>query len=223
MDSGVEEGDLVHTFDKRDWIELVATVILSLAVILAAFSAYQASLWGGVQSSQAGQYTAKLTRWSDVTTLLTAQTANDSQMMSSWLVMAASNNEAGMHVLEDRFAASLKPAFEAWLATAPDGEIPPGLPQDLPEYREGNSDALELRSQLFIDANDAGAAAAEANAASDKYVFMTVIMASIMFFAGVGTKLRRRRMRIAMLAIAGVFFSAGLVTILSLPRQPIGF
>ena len=41
--------DLAHRFDQRDWVELAATVVLSLAVLVATWSAYQSALWGGVQ------------------------------------------------------------------------------------------------------------------------------------------------------------------------------
>ena len=38
-------------FNRTDWIELAAAVILALATIVAAWSAYQATRWGGVQAS----------------------------------------------------------------------------------------------------------------------------------------------------------------------------
>ena len=37
-------------FDRTDWIELVAAVLLALATIVAAWSAYQATRWGGEQA-----------------------------------------------------------------------------------------------------------------------------------------------------------------------------
>lgn len=88
--------ELVHRFDRRDWVELAATVTMSLAVLVAAWSAYQASLWGGVQSANASNYTGSLTESSEVATLITSQFEADSQAISAWLMMAASNNERGM-------------------------------------------------------------------------------------------------------------------------------
>ena len=38
-------------FNRTDWIELAATILLSLATIAAAWSAYQATRWGGVQAN----------------------------------------------------------------------------------------------------------------------------------------------------------------------------
>jgi hypothetical protein len=38
-------------FNRTDWIELAAAVLLALATIAAAWSAYQATRWGGEQAS----------------------------------------------------------------------------------------------------------------------------------------------------------------------------
>ena len=215
--------DLVHRFDQRDWVELAATVVLSLAVLVAAWSAYQASLWGGVQSANASAYTGSLTESSEVTTLITAQFEADAQAISAWLMMASEDNERGMQILEDRFDDTLRPAFDAWLAGSIDGDLPPGAPQDLPEYEEGFDDLLEAKSFHSIRAAEASAAAAEANRTGDSYVLITVIMASVMFFAGVGTKLSGKLVRITMLVVAGLLCAGAIAAMLSLPQQPVSF
>ena len=215
--------DLAHRFDQRDWVELAATVVLSLAVLVAAWSAYQASLWGGVQSANASQYTGHLTESSEVATLITAQMESDSQAMSTWLVMAAENNQRGMQILEERFEETLRPAFDAWIAGSNDGDSPPGLPQDLPEYLEGFDELLEVKSFHFTNATVAAEAAADANRTGDSFVLVTVILASVLFFAGVGTKLKGQAMRITMLAVASLLCAAAIAAMLSLPHQPVSF
>jgi len=215
--------DLAHRFDQRDWVELAATVVLSLAVLVAAWSAYQASLWGGVQSANASQYTGSLTESSEVATLITAQMESDSQAMSTWLTMAAEDNERGMQILEERFDETLRPAFDAWIAGSTEGDIPPGLPQDLPEYVEGFEELLEVKSFHFTNATVAAEAAADANRTGDSFVLVTVIMASVLFFAGVGTKLKGQTMRITMLVVASLLCAAAIAAMLSLPHQPVSF
>jgi protein-S-isoprenylcysteine O-methyltransferase Ste14 len=215
--------DLAHRFDQRDWVELAATVVLSLAVLVAAWSAYQASLWGGVQSANASQYTGHLTESSEVATLITAQMESDSQAMSTWLTMAAEDNERGMQILEERFEETLRPAFDAWMAGSTNGDIPPGLPQDLPEYLEGFDELLEVKSFHVTNANVAAETAADANRTGDSFVLVTVIMASVLFFAGVGTKLKGQTMRITMLAVASLLCAAAIAAMLSLPHQPVSF
>ncbi len=215
--------ELVQRFDRRDWVELAATVTMSLAVLFAAWSAYQASLWGGVQSANASNYTGSLTESSEVTTLITAQFEADSQAMSAWLMMAAEDNERGMQILEERFDDTLRPAFDVWIAGSVDGDIPPGLPQDLPEYEESFEELLEAQSFHFSEATEAAAAAAEANSTADSYVLVTVIMASVLFFAGVGTKLSGKSIRLSLLVVAGILCAGAIAGVLSLPQQPVSF
>ena len=215
--------DLTHRFDRLDWVELAATVVLSLAVLVAAWSAYQASLWGGVQAANASQYAAQVTESSEITTLITAQLESDSQAISTWLIMAAEGNERGMQILEERFDDTLRPAFDAWIAGSIDGDVPPGLPQDLPEYEAGFADLFEAKDFYFTGAAEATATAAEANRTGDSFVLVTVIMASVMFFAGVGTKLKGKTTRLTLLVVAGVLCAGAIAAMLSLPLRPVSF
>ena len=215
--------DLAHRFDRVDWLELAATVVMSLAVLVAAWSAYQASLWGGVQAANASQYSAQLTESSEITTLITAQQESDAQVMSTWLTMAADDNEQGMQILEERFDDTLRPAFDVWIAGSIDGEVPPGLPQDLPEYEAGFEELLDAKNFYVAGATEATETAAEANRTGDSFVLVTVIMASVLFFAGVGTKLKSQSIRVTMLVVAGMLCTGAIVAMLSLPQRPISF
>ena len=215
--------DLAHRFDRLDWVELTATVLLSLAVLVAAWSGYQAALWSGVRSANASEYAAQLTESSELTTLITAQFEADSQAMSSWLIMAAEGNERGMQILEERFDDTLRPAFDTWIAGSIDGEVPPGLPQDLPEYEAGFEELLEAKNFYVTGATEATDTAAEANRTSDNFVLVTVIIASVMFFAGVGTKFKGKATRVTMLVVAGLLCSGAIAAMLSLPQQPVNF
>ena len=210
-------------FDRVDWVDVAATVVLSLAVLVTAWSAYQAARWGGVQSINASQYAGHLIESSEVATLIETQFEIDSQAMSTWLIMAAEDNQQGLRLVEERFGDTLRPAFDAWMDGSIEGGIPPGLPQDLPEYEAGFEELLEVKAFHFGNATDATAMAAEANRTADRFVLITVLMASVMFFAGIGAKLKGRTIRITMLVIAGLLCIGAIAAILSLPQQPLQF
>lgn len=214
--------ELASTFEQRDWIELVAAVVLSLAVLVAAWSAYQATRWSGEQAKATSTFTSTLTQWTDLTTIVTAQLVADNQALATWILAAASGNERGMEAVEERVSDTLRPAFDAWRAGAPPGDIPPGTPFDTPEYEASTGQILEVRNTLFEEAFDSAAVAGDANQTSDNFILVTVLMAAVMFFAGVGTKLRGRAVRVVMLAAALVLFVAGAVVVVSLP-QNVGF
>ena len=169
-----EFGRVLEEFEKRfdrvDWVEVVATVVLSLSVLVTAWSAYQSARWSGVQSISASQYAGHLIESSEVATLIETQLEIDSQAMSTWLVMAVEDDQRGMQVLEERFDDTLRPAFDAWTAGSMDGAIPSGLPQDLPEYEPGFEELLEAESFHSANAVDATERAAEANRTSDRFV-----------------------------------------------------
>ena len=80
-----------------------------------------------------------------------------------------------------------------------------GTPFDLESYAPvSEQNAQELNAK----ADELGAEAREANQRSDNFVLVAVIMASVLFFAGVGTKFKGRGIRLVMLAMAFVLFVA---------------
>lgn len=93
----------------------------------------------------------------------------------------------------------------------------------MPEYLEGFDELLEVKSFHFTNASAAAEAAADANRTGDSFVLVTVILASVLFFAGVGTKLKGQAMRITMLVVASLLCAAAIAAMLSLPHQPVSF
>ena len=208
-------------FNRTDWIELAAAVILALATIVAAWSAYQATRWGGEQASASRGAIEARTAAAQETTAFGSQVIIDVQLWTLWLEQAQidtpeNDNSESMGFVAERFRDEFKPAFEAWVALAPDGEAPPGTPFDMAEYdpeSRARAEALNAQSDEFADQ------AAEANQTGDNFVLTAVIMASVLFFAGVGTKLKGRAVRLFMLTVAFLFFLGGLAFMFSLPQN----
>lgn len=207
---------LAQRFDKSDWIELLAALLLAAATISAAWCAYQSTRWGGVQANayaSAGALRQESVRASsrfnalvniDVASFMTwvdAFRARDLELAAFW---------------EARFRAEFKPAFDAWLASAPAGEIPGGTPFDMPEYAPADR---TLAEDLQQRAEDSAAEARQANQTGDNFVLLAVLFASVLFFAGVGTKFKIYRVRVVMVAFATVFFLAALFFVFSLPQN----
>jgi hypothetical protein len=211
--------ELAQRFDKTDWVELTAAVILALATIIAAWSAYQATRWGGEQATAANHAIALRTEAAEATTLNAEGAEIDTEFLTAWLILAAEGNELGMMVLEDRLRPEFKPAFGAWLELVPAGEIPPGTPFALVEYEEYAGAARGQALDLNREADKATMTAAEANQTGDNFVLVAVIMASVLFFAGVGAKFRGRIVRVGMIIAAVAFFLGGLTFMLSLPQN----
>jgi hypothetical protein len=203
--------------DARDRIELVAAVILAFAAILAAWSAYQATRWSGEQANAYNLAAARRTDAAQETSLFAAEALVEIQIWLSWLQLQ--RTEAGAATaafLEERFREEFKPAFEAWLAQVPEGEIPPGTPFEMDEYESETAD-------LVLGHNEEAEALADearrANQLSDNFVLVTVIMAAVLFFAGVGTHFKDRRLRLVMLGFAVALLAGGVAFTFAQPQS----
>ncbi len=203
-------------FNKTDWIELVAAFILAAATILAAWSAYQSTRWSGNQANSAAEAGALRAEANRSSSTMAAQIGIDVQLWTLWLQQSQLEDQSGMDFVAGRFRDEFKPAFDTWLALAPPGEPPPGTPFDLEEFDPA---ARAKTGRLLEEAEVASANARDSNQIGDNFVLMAVIMASVLFFAGVGTKFKGRGVRLMMITIALVLFTGGLIVILSLPQD----
>ncbi len=202
-------------FNRTDWIELAATVLLAFATIAAAWSAYQSTSWGGVQANNYSAAAAKRALATQQNSVYGAQVQLDVMAWISYLEHRQAGDESGAAFLKDRFRAEFAPAFDAWMALVPAGEIPPGTPFELPEYEP---QAKRLAGELNAEADELAAAAREANQIGDNFVLVAVIMALVLFFAGVGAKLKARGVRLTMLLMAVLLLFGGVSFMLSMPQ-----
>lgn len=203
-------------FDRTDWIELAAAVLLALATIMAAWSAYQATRWGGVQANAYSAAAAARTEATQRNSVYAAQVQIDVMLWIEYLKQGQAGESEGAAFLEERFRDEFRPAFGEWRSLAPAGEVPPGTPFELDSYApESQRQADELNKQ----ADELAAEARAANQTSDNFVLVAVIMASVLFFAGVGTKFRGRAVRLAMLVLGLSLFIVGVAFTFSMPQN----
>mgnify|MGYP001828431572 CR=1 FL=1 len=214
--------DAIQAFTHIDpparWVEVLAATVLALATIASAWSAYQATRWGGVQAeafAQAGAIRAESIRASD---LADADLTIDVEYFAIWLDEAgAGGDEQVLALLERAFRPEFETAFEAWLATDPlNSQDGPATPFEMEEYVLA---AAEQAEDLRSEAEAAAAVAAEANQTGDNYVLTTVLFASVLFFAGISTKFAGRWVRIILVMLGFLAFSAGVVLLLTFPVQ----
>jgi hypothetical protein len=203
-------------FNRTDWIEIAAAVLLALATIIAAWSAYQSTRWGGEQAAASSSALAARTTASQATTLFAGQTQIDVQLWILWLQQRQVQDASAETFVEERFREEFKPAFDAWLAQVPDGSVPPGTPFEVEEWAsEARDEATRLNEEAETFATDAS----RANQLGDNFVLTAVLMASVLFFAGVGTKLKGRGVRLFMLLIAILLFLGAFTFMISLPQN----
>ena len=208
--------DLAHRLSTTDWIELAAAILLALATTMAAWAAYQSTRWSGVQAEAYSAAAASRTDATQATNVFAAEVQIDVETWLAWLQQRAEGDTEAADFLHERFRDEFKPAFDAWLAQVPSGEPPPGTPFDMDEYQsDAETSAIELNDKAEAFAEEARAA----NQTGDNFVLVAVVMAAVLFFAGVGTKFKGRYVRMAMLASAVLLFIGGVVFTFSMPQN----
>ncbi len=200
--------------DRR--VEMIAAILLSCATVLTAWSAYQATRWSG---DQAGDYTsASALRTESVraSTLANRQILIDVDTFLNWLDARQQGDVQLADDLHARMRNEFLPAFDAWLASAPDEEVPDGTPFELPEYRlaaERQATRLEARAAATF------AEGTEANQVSDDFVLAAVLFASVLFFSGLAGTLDSLKPQVLLLSLGGLMLVGGAIIVVTLPQN----
>lgn len=197
-------------------IELWSAVLLAAATVATAYSAYEATRWGGVQATAFTEAGASRTESAKAESDGFTLVAIDANIFTEYAVAYSQDNERLMEILRKRFFRSeFKPAFRAWLQdhplTNPDAAK---LPFQLPEYEiaklEQADHLSDKASRLFDEGRDA-------NQTSDEYVLGTIFFAAVLFFAGLATKFNSERIALGALTFGTLMFLGGLIRLGTLP------
>ena len=214
-----EHGKHADPHAQRDrLISIIEAVLLSVVALLAAWSGYAAAKWS--TESRVELATASSLR-------INASRANadafelrnfDSSTFESWFSAYIAGDKTAMRLAERRFRPEFKVAFDAWRATKPDTnpEAPRG-PTYMPQYkRPGMAEARALDDRAkaaFLDGEKDGST-------SDKYVRLTVVLASILFLVGISTHFPYRGVRYGLVGLGIALLVLSLVQLSELPLPP---
>ena len=217
--------------DRR--FELLEAIVLSVAAVLAAWTGYQSAKWSGVQADRYSEAGAGRVQSTKSATLAGQQVTIDVIAFTQWL--QAADNEGLLqrppqpgHVyvpdpatlsgfLYERFRPEFRVAADAWVATDPRiNPAAPTTPFVMPEYRlAASAEAQRLEAQAEAES----AAARQANERSDDYVLMTIMFATVLFFAGISSKMDTLRARLLLLSVGSTLLIAAIVIVVSFPKQ----
>jgi hypothetical protein len=201
-------------------VEIVTTVLLSLATVASAWSAYQAARWSGEYSQENRAASAARTESTRQSDLANQQVAIDVQLFSSWLDAVASERPRLAEFYRERFPERLAVAFDDWLGDADITEmVPPGGPFDLDSYVV--EPAVEA-GRLLDEAEAAAERADENNQRSDNFVLTAVLYASVLFFSGIASKMTGWYATRIAVGLGIVLFVGATVVLVGLPWN-VGF
>ena len=218
-----EQEEQERTAEKRHarrdrLLSISEAVLLSLVAVLAAWSGYSAAKWGtesSVSLAKASTLRAESNRADlealDIRTL-------DSVSFNAVFAALTAHDPTLYRIAVDRLRPGYRVAFDAWLATHPltNPHAPPG-PSYMPQYK--------IPQQTQANALDAAATASfakgeSAGSTSDKYIRITVFLATVLFIVGISSHFPLRSARYGMLSVAVILLVVSVVQIFTLPGPP---
>ena len=201
--------------DRR--LEFFATVLLAVATVATAWSAYQARVWTGEQSQGYSRANATRADVNRTAALANRQVQIDVATFTQWVDAHAQGRAPLAAFYAARFRNEFKPAFRARLATKPfTNRAAPKTPFAVPQYR---LQAATRADRLEAVADAASQGAKDANQHADNYMLAVVLFASSLFFAGLSTKLESPTSRVTLLALGWVMFLGAVIWIATSPTQ----
>lgn len=200
----------------RDRLELWSAALLAAATLTTAYSAYEATRWGGQQATRFTEAGAARTESAKAQAQGFSFVTIDAGLFTEYAVAYSTQNRELERILERRFFRDeFKPAFEAWKKLRPlQNEDAPDVPFGMKEYDVRALDEAEVLEEEAAGLFEEGR---EANQTSDNYVLATIFFAAVLFFGGLATKFRSTRLIVATLTFGTLMFCAGIVRLLTLP------
>jgi ferric-dicitrate binding protein FerR (iron transport regulator) len=200
---------------RRDWVEIAATVLLALAAVATAWSSYQATRWNGEQAKTSGRVNKTRIEAARAADLANAQQQVDVATFMQWVDSYARGETRLVNFYHERFREEFKPAFNAWVATKPLKTTgAPRTPFVMPQYRLA---AKAEAARLDQNAEELSAQVRRNIQRASNYVLGVVLFAVALFFAGMSTKLTAPGLRKAMLVVGYVIFLGTVVWIATSP------
>lgn len=203
--------------DRVERLLTIAEVaLLSVVAVLAAWSGYHAARWNtdsGIALAEASITRTKANR-AQIAAL--TQRNYDSSTFEAWFAAYVAGDERAQRIAIRRFREPFKVAFDAWQATSPETNPRAAKgPTYMPEYRQPT---LARAALLDRQADAAFHDGVRSGANVDKYVRLTVVLASILFLVGISTQFRVRGVRVALVTLSTALLVFSLVQIGTLPR-----
>ncbi|MGY1806167.1 hypothetical protein ACI8AF_02225 [Blastococcus sp. SYSU D00669] len=192
-------------------LEFLSVLVLSVTTILTAWSAFEASKWGGEMSIAFSQASSARIEAARADATAHSRLTNQVGLWTEWVVAEGTGNPALAAFVADRFPEPLATAHQEWLAA---GGATPGAPESpfqLPSYVLPEALAAAAADER---ADGLFATALENNQRSDNYTILTVLFAAVLFFSAMSGRARAYRSQRLLLGtglllgVVGLFFLA---------------
>ena len=223
-------------------IEFIATIVLAVAAVLTAWTALQSAKWSGDQATHFSQAGASRTESVRFDSRATSIILLDEQTFLQWgqaiqaeiLAFQTHGIERSDPMTYDPehptasgyffslFREEFRPRVSEWLeGGGPVNQSGSNPFVPLNEYLEETVPAAAESVRLAQVADENAALAAIDNQNSDDYVLTVVVLASVMFFAGVSSKMKSRLNLNLMVGLSTLMLVWAVIRLANLPIHAI--
>ncbi|MGY1600854.1 hypothetical protein [Geodermatophilus sp. SYSU D00815] len=196
-------------------LEFLAVLVLSVTTILTAWSAFEASKWGGAMSIAFSQASSARIEAARADATANARLTNQVGLWTEWVAAEGAGNAALAGFVADRFPEPLATAHRDWLASGGAAAGAPGSPFELPSYVLPEDLAATAADER---ADERFAAALANNQRSDDYTILTVLFAAVLFFAAMSGRVRAHRSQWLLLGTGLLLGAVGVVFLAAFPK-----
>ncbi len=200
-------------------LERFESILLSIAILGTAWSAYQSACWRGIQTFRLTAAGVASRTALEKHLFTEQQFALDAMQVLHIVDQLVEGKSSIVEFYVKRIRPDLRAAVEAWLALKPlENPNAPPHPLVMPEYTDRVLGPARTEVQkLRAESDHEIALAEEANQTSDRYVLFTVLFASVLFFTGIAGKFDPGRTRIVLLSFAAVVLAVVVGLLLMTP------
>ena len=209
-----ESGDTSQA--RLEVIEIIEALILALVAVATAWSGYQAAQWAGKRAENYAQASRLRVTAEGLATLAGQERIYDSDTFNGWLAAKLDGKAEAAEFFERRFRDEYRTAFAAWMSTDPfkNAQAPPG-PIFMPEYHNAKHEQFLALNKQAADVADQGTKSGETG---DKYVRITVFLATVLLITAIGQRFRFKSVRVVFMILAFLLLCLPLWQLLVLPR-----
>lgn len=204
-------------------LAVAAAVLLGIAAVLTAWSAYRESLTSDLVLKNYSEQQAAIALANDAYIRSGQERQQELRLFVDAALAGVAASEDGNTIVYDYLtegimSAELNAAF-AWWRDEPEETSPPTpfVPEN-PAFASLPSEVLLAEGQAYDEQAEASRVAAEeADANSDRFDLANVFFAVVLFVAGLTTIVQRRSIQIGFLALSTVGLIAGFVVLATTP------
>jgi hypothetical protein len=199
----------------RNRIDLISTILLSLATVLSSWCAFQSSQWNGEQYFHIDDENIADNKRLQNEIAAVQRKAGELNYFLYYLNAVEDSNKVKREFMESRFPPHLKKAIIAWKATDPlNNPTAPVSPFLMEEYVA--PETIEAK-KFEVQAMAYKKAANQADRNADNYLLLSIMIAMVLFFTGLSGITRSGKYQRMLLFTALIVVIMVIVLMLRLP------